>query len=318
MKAALAARLQRWQDRRAPVAAQVLLDHQRVYILPSRAGLGYALTLALILLAAINYQNSMAYVLVFVLGSLFIVTILHTYRNLSGLQVGSAAPAAVFAGEQARFTLRLESTGKAHQAIAVGWGREPLASADLLPAHVQWLELPWPTQQRGWLAAPRVRLSTQFPLGLLCAWSWVRSDQRVLVYPQPLAGDLPLQPASADEHEQVGLQVVGQGTDDFQGLKAYEPGDTWRRLNWKAWSRGGPLLIKAFGEQRGQEVALDFLALRGGTEQRLSILCHWVLQLTEQQRPFALRLPGVALPPACDEAHREACLRALALFGARP
>lgn len=316
MRAALAARLARWQDRRAPPAAEVRLDHQRVYIVPSRAGMAYGATLLLILLAAINYQNSMAYVLVFMLGSLFIVTILHTYRNLVGLQVGSAAPHAVFVGEQARFVVSLASLGKAHHALAVGWDARTVQTTEVLAAHAQRLELPVPTACRGWLLAPRLRVSTQFPLGLVCAWSWVRSHQRVLVYPQPLAGELPIHPGAADLTEQEGQQVTGQGTDDFLGLKPYQPGDTWQRLNWKAWSRGGPLLVKEFGEVRGQDLVLDFMALGGDVEQRLSVLCHWVLQLIEQQRPFALNLPGLHLPSACDDAHRDACLRALALFGA--
>ncbi|MBD1588712.1 DUF58 domain-containing protein [Pseudomonas typographi] len=314
VRAALVARLQRWQDRRAPAAAEVQLDHSRVYIVPSRAGIAYAATLLLILLAAINYQNSMAYGLVFTLGSLIIVAILHTYRNLSGLRVGSDAPQAVFAGEQARFIVHLQSQGKAHYAIAVGWGVHTAHTTDVLPAQAQRLELALPTSARGWLAAPRLRLSTGFPLGLLRAWSWLRSGQRVLVYPCPLAGELPTQHASASTAELAGLQALGQGTEDFLGLKPYQPGDAWHRLNWKAWSRGGPLLVKQFGEARGQDLALDYLALEGGREQRLSLLCHWVLRLAEQQRPFAFSLPGLHLPADCGVAHREACLRALALF----
>jgi uncharacterized protein (DUF58 family) len=52
-------------------------------------------------------------------------------------------------------------------------------------------------------------------------------------------------------------------------------------------------------------------------EERLSVLCHWVLELSRQGRPFALRLPDLALPAAADEPHRETSLRALALFGQR-
>ncbi|WP_249672856.1 DUF58 domain-containing protein [Pseudomonas abieticivorans] len=305
----------RWQERRVPPASQVVLGRRQIFIWPSRAGMGFCLVLLLILLAAINYQNSMAYALVFLLGSVFVLAILHTYRNLSGLRVKGAGAAPVFVGEQARFVLRLESTGREHQAIAVGWSAADLQGVDLAAEHVLDLELALPSPQRGWMPAPRIRLETSFPLGVLRAWSWVDAGQAVLVYPRPLQGELPIAARDLTDIEDQGQRVQGQGVDDFQGLKVYHPGDSWRRLHWKAWSRGGPLLLKEFADLRGRDLCLDFEALGGDLEQRLSRLCYWVLELTRQQRPFALRLPGSHRPAECSEAHRDACLRALAVYG---
>ena len=55
----------------------------------------------------------------------------------------------------------------------------------------------------------------------------------------------------------------------------------------------------------------------GDTEGRLSRLCFWVLQLTLRQQPFGLRLPDAQLAVGLDDAHRDACLRALALYGTK-
>lgn len=308
-------RWRRWQDRRTPVAARTVLDGQRIFIMPSRSGGGFVVALLLILLAAINYQNSLAYALVFLLASVFVVAILHTYRNLSGLVLSSTAAQAVFAGEQARFDLRLESTGKDYQAIAAGWSAAQLQTVDIDAGHVRQVGLHMLAPRRGWLAAPRIRVESTFPLGVLIAWSWVNPGQRVLVYPRPLQGELPTLPnARGDRHAQ--RQVLqGEGVDDFQGLKAYHPGDSWRRMHWKAWSRGGPLLLKDFANLQGDDLCLDFLALGGDVEQRLSRLCHWVLELSRQGTPFSLQLPGVHMPMASGDGHRQTCLQALALFG---
>jgi uncharacterized protein (DUF58 family) len=56
-------------------------------------------------------------------------------------------------------------------------------------------------------------------------------------------------------------------------------------------------------------------ALDGDLETRLSLLCHWVLQFSERQQPFGLRLPGCEIAIDSGEAHRDGCLQALALFG---
>jgi len=305
----------RWQERRAPPAAQVQLGQRQIYIMPDQSGAAFAVVLLLILLAAINYQNSMAYALVFLLGSVFVVAILHTFRNLSGLRVSAAGTPAVFAGEHARYVVRLESQRREHQAIAVGWTPSDLQSVDIAAHTALEVELNLPTHSRGWLPAPRVRLQSTFPLGVLRAWSYCNLDQRVLVYPRPLEGELPVMVDASENIEGEGQRVAGQGVDDYQGLKSYQPGDSWRRLHWKAYSRGAQLLVKEFADLRGRDLCLDFMALGGDLEQRLSRLCHWVLELSRQDRPFALRLPGLYLPVDSSDGHREACLRALALYG---
>ena len=45
-------------------------------------------------------------------------------------------------------------------------------------------------------SAPRIRIATQFPLGLFRAWSWWQPDSRALVHPFPEA-DAPALPLSA-------------------------------------------------------------------------------------------------------------------------
>lgn len=315
MIAALDRRWRRWQARRTPPVAQLELTNRHIFIMPNRLGAGFLLTLLLMLLAAINYQNSLAYGLVFWLGSIFVVAILHTFRNLSNLWVSGVTTTAVFVGEQARFTLRLESRHKVHQAIAAGWTRASQQRVDIDVGHVKQLELDLISTERGWLQAPRVCVESSFPLGVLRAWSWIDTGQRVLVYPQPLEGEIPTLASIPIDTADEGLRAQGQGVDDYQGLKEYQPGDSWRRLHWKVWSRGGPLLIKDFAELRGRDLSLDFLAMGGDVEQRLSRLCYWVLTLSAQQRAFALQLPGQTIASASGQLHREACLRALALYG---
>lgn len=305
----------RWPGRIVRAAGGVRLDRSCIFIVPSRVGLAFGVALLLMLLAAINYRNNLAYVLTFLLGSVFLVGVLHTYRNLAGLRLQAGAPAALFAGGQARFPIRLDSDGRARQALALGWSSGDLQLHDLPAEGSASVELSLPAPRRGWLPAPRLRVESRFPLGLMVAWSWIDPGQRALVYPQPLAGDLPLSAGALEEAEDEGRQARGEGVDDYQGLRAYRPGDSKRRLDWKAYSRGRGLLVKDFAALEGSEFCLDFSALAGDGESRLSLLCHWVLELSERQRPFVLQLPGQRLGPASGEAHREACLRALALYG---
>ncbi len=308
----------RWSGRIVGAADGAQLDRGCIFIVPSRVGVAFGVALLLMLLAAINYRNNLAHVLTFLLGSVFLVGVLHTYRNLAGLRLRAGTPAAVFVGERARFPVCLESDGRARQALALGWSSAALQLHDLPAGAAVTLELDLPAARRGWLSAPRLRVESRFPLGLMVAWSWIDLQQRVLVYPQPLPGALPPPAGTAEVTEEEGRQARGEGVDDYQGLRAYRPGDSKRRIDWKAYSRGQGLLVKDFVALEGRELCLDFAALAGSSESRLSLLCHWVLELSRRQQPFVLQLPGLRLGPDCGEVHRETCLRALALYGVSP
>ncbi|WP_374987649.1 DUF58 domain-containing protein [Pseudomonas sp. N040] len=308
-------RWQRWLHRRIPPATSVRLDQRRIFIIPSRSGAAFGGALALMLLVGINYQNSLAYGLTFFLLAVFVVAILHTYRNLAGLTLQAGGCAPVFAGEQAAFRIRLLAAEHPHQALALGWPPAPAQLLDVPAQGIAECALNLPANRRGWLRPQRLRVESQFPLGLLMAWSWVDLEQAALVYPQPLPGALPFSAGGGAALEDAGARASAQGADDFQGLRSFQPGDAQTRLHWKAFSRGQGLLVKDFVSLAGRERWLDLQALEGDVETRLSLLCYWVLRLSESQQPFGLRLPGREIALDSGVAHRDACLQALALHG---
>lgn len=304
---------ERWLLKRIPPEPNVRLDQRRIFIMPSAVGMAFMVALLLMLVAAINYQNSLAYALTFLLGSVFVVTILHTWRNLAGLVLQAGGADAVFLGEQARLRIRLESRGRLYQAVALGWPAGELQRVDVPAGGTCEVEVGLPSERRGWLKPGRLRIESRFPLGLLVAWSWVDLQLAALVYPRPVEGDLPHAVGMDDEDE--GSRAQGQGVDDYQGLRNWQPGDSRRRLHWKAFSRGQGLLVKEFSALVGQEPLLDLDSLDGDLEARLSRLCHWVVELSARQQPFALRLSELTIGPDAGADHRSRCLRELALFG---
>ncbi|MCF5708477.1 DUF58 domain-containing protein [Pseudomonas syringae] len=309
---------QRWLAKRIPAASRIELDHRRIFILPTRTGITFMVVLVLMLLVAINYQNSLAYGLTFLLLSVGVLAILHTYRNLSGLILSAGLARSVFVGEAVPLRLRLESARHAHQALGLGWETSNLQQGDVSAQGLTEVELTLPAERRGWLRAPRLRVESVFPLGVFRAWTWLDLEQAALIYPRPLSGTLPLLNGVQPHAEDDGQATQGAGVDDYQGLRSYQPGDNRGRLHWKAYSRGQGLLVKDFTDLSGHELCLDFLALGGDIEQRLSRLCYWVLELSERRQPFSMRLPGFLSSVDSGDAHRETCLRALALYGQRP
>lgn len=323
----LADRFAAWAMRmsgtRPPEPVPVTLGQRRIYVLPTRAGLLYALSLVVLLIGAINYNLSLGYGLVFLLAGLGVVAILHTFRNLAGLSLTVGAPAPVFAGATARFPLFLHNPDpRERRRLGTRLPGQPATAtgttitADLPPQGSVRVLLPLPAPRRGWLAMPRVTLETVWPLGLVRAWGYAAPELVCLVYPRP-ADAAPPAPSFG---EVGGGSLAGDaGDEDFAGLRRHQPSDPPHHVAWKTAARQGvqaPLQTKQFAGTAAQALWLDWNHLPGmETEARLSTLTRWVLDAEAAGLAWGLRLPGLELAQAHGPAHTHACLKALALHG---
>ncbi|HJN49127.1 MAG: DUF58 domain-containing protein [Pseudomonadales bacterium] len=306
-------RSENWLDRRLPPANSVTLSLRTVFILPTREGMIFALMLFVMVIAAINYQNSLIFSITFLLGSLFVVSILHTYRNLSGLTLSAGSTRAAFAGEDAEFSVIVSRQGdRTFEAIHLGWKDSMLRIVDLVDDEESKVRLYVGTSKRGILTPGRMLVQTFYPVGLFRAWSHVDLDMSTIVYPRPLfAGSVP--PALGSSKE--GDLLRREGVDDFIGLRDYQDGDGLRHIAWKSYARTHELFTKQFAAYMDRRVWLEWDYFRGmDRENRLSRLCYWVVQLAKSSDAYGLRLPGLEIAPASGTEHREEVLKALALF----
>lgn len=307
-------RWQAWLDRRIPRKAQVTLDQRRIFIFLSPQGLLAGVMLAALFVGGINYANNLLLATSFFMASLFVITIHHTYANLSGLRITALEAMPAFAGEDARFRLRLDDAReREHESLRLEW--------DGVVTEVPWVNgacevaVALPALRRGWFRPPRLKIQSTYPLGLLRAWTWLDLDLAALVYPHPEPSDVMPVGAGRDGDED-GERQRRRGHEDFDSLKVFTPGDPLAHISWKHLARGQGLLTKTYASEEVGSDMLDYNAMPGvAIETRLSRLTWWVLQLAQQNHAFGLRLPGTELPAALGLEQRDACLRALALFG---
>ena len=307
-------RLSRFTRGFGPEESPVILDRSRVFILPTKAGLAFAAMLLVMLLGSINYNNSLGHMFTFLLGSMFVVSILHTYRNLAMLSISTGRTHPVFAGERAGFEILVTNAGEyARIGVRLETPGQPFVGIELGPGQTTPVTLYRDAARRGLLALGRCSVSSCYPLGLFRAWSHVNLRMHCLVYPQP-GPYRPLPQAVAYRDRQSGDK--GRGVDDFAGFRPYRPGDSPRHVFWKAAAREQALLIKQFGGDRADELWLDWDELEGmDAERRLSQMCRWILDANQFRHCYGLRLSGVEIAPAGGEVHKLRCLEALARFG---
>jgi uncharacterized protein (DUF58 family) len=295
----------------------VSIHPRSLYILPTRQGLLLALVLLLMLAGSINYGSNLGHLITFLLGGIWLSAILHTWRNLLGLRLRPGQVSPVFAGQQALFQLRVDNPSTLQRfGIVLKQKKHQGESTDLPAGESRLMHLPLPTERRGVLPLPEVTLHTIYPLGLFRAWSYAELDLNCLVYPQPAPSGRPPTEASYTSSENGDR---GVGADDFVGLRVYRPGDSPRHIDWKAFARQRGLLSKQFGGDRTERLQLDWDLLPAvGIEQRLSLLCRFILQAEAGSFSYGLHLPGTQIEPGQGEGHKQHCLAALARYEPKP
>lgn len=305
---------QRWVDRRIPPADRQQLNQRTIFILPTGAGLVFGLLLVIMLVTGINYQNSLIYLLTFLLGALFVAAMHQTHRNLNGLDLILVRAGEGFVGESIPFVLRLGSERDEAVSIQLSGHFSPPGLQSVGAGGACDVTLLAATQYRGPVSMARVRISTRFPFGLLEAWSWMRPRTAGLAYPRPLA---PVQSTLTDsEGDRQAESVVGAGFDDAD-IRPWREGDLSHRVLWKRFARTGAMVIADWAGEQGSPQWLDYAAFPGvDVETRLSFLCHQVIERDQAHQLYGLRLPGIIIEPAQGGVHYRQCLRELARFGA--
>ncbi|MDB2705786.1 DUF58 domain-containing protein [Pseudomonadota bacterium] len=306
------------------------LRGRRIFITPTRFGFVYVGFLILILVGAVNYSNSMGHLLCFLLASMGIIAMLHTYRNLAKIHFKHAHAEPVFCGQIIDFTLvfdnpthqnsyQIEIASKQKKSPSwnpfkhlAGYNYNQIIST-LNKQQLTHITHSFTSQHRGKQALGHIRVASLFPVGLFNTWTYFDSLCTTLVYPTP-SGSLPL--PNAIEYGQQFKLSQQNGVDDFSGFNNYRSGDPIHAIAWKAMARDDILRTKRFSSPQGGHLMLSWQDVTqiNDIEGRLSQLCLWVLQAEAAGMTYALTLPHIKLSHGSGIQHHHRCLTALALY----
>jgi len=313
-------RFRRWMQSRQPRTDTLQLTQRNVYILPTKAGLLFAGTVIVLLLASINYQLNLGYVLAFLLAGSGVVSMHVTHATLRGLTLHLKPVAPVFVGDAVLLDVVLTSPGSAR--FGVG-----MKVVDGAGGSISWINVPalgQATTQLSFVAATRGRVQvptlgaeTRFPLGLFRTWTVWRPAADLLVYPKP---EYP--PASLPIARPVpGGPAQSRSADggEVEGVRAYRRGDPPKLIAWRKASKsieaGGDLISRDTSASVHQALWLDWQACGSlPPEERLSRLTAWTIAAHRAGIDFGLRIPGREIALASSDAHRRHCLEVLALW----
>jgi len=292
----------------------ILLHRRRIYILPTLYGVYFSVLLIIMLIGSINYNNSLGFALTFLMGSTVMISMLHTHRNLSGLKIRCETARSVFCGDEIAYPVMLHNEqviNKPSVRLEISGEQQTIVN---IPASGSInLLLTKKSIQRGRIQPGRIKIMSDYPMGLLRAWSWIRPDCECIVYPTP--ENKPPPPDFQSQGDGESSQTA-KGNDEFSGLRPYQPGDSLKKIAWKQSQRGDELFSKQFSSSGQKSLWLEWDMLQTRSlEQKLSRLCRWVLDCESDGLSYGLKIPGNTIPPGQGHRHQHLCLSALATFG---
>jgi len=300
-------------NRSGPFDGEVTLTRDRVYIVPTKAGLIFALLLVTLLIGSINYEKNLGFILTFLLAGIGNILLLSTWRNIAGLTLKGSDATAVFAGEAASFGVQLVN----HQlydrySIAISQQGSEQDIVDCAANSNQLIKFKVQAQKRGRLNTGRFRLYTEFPSGLFIAWTWIDLSMSCIVYPAP---DQAIKLPVFDHSESGDSDTSGQGMENFSHLRKYHQGDNISRISWKATAKTDELFSKQFIGAKPVTHWINWNDMPAhDTEQRLSMMSALIRHADKNQQSYGIRLPQQEIPPATGSKHFHRCLTVLALF----
>lgn len=302
--------MRRFVKPRAAESLPITLHRRRIYVLPTRYGLFFALLLATMTLGALNYNNNPALILCFLMLSMMLSSLFRVYLNLSGVRLDSLDAKPVYAGETQRLQLRfMANNSRPREGLTLERNGQR-TSFNLNKGVAQDTELPHATQRRGWLKSGRFKLFSRQPLGLFEAWSWLHPDTATLVWPA-LEKDPPSPPGDGGDDSP---RPQRGDSDEPIALRDYRPGDPMRQVAWKHSAKLDRLLVREYEQPHGNEQLFSWEALAPmASDARARRLARWLVDAERRSETTTLIMPNGQIGPAQGTAHLHACLRALAL-----
>lgn len=294
----------------SPLVPPVRLKRQNIYILPTKAGLGFITMIAVVLIGAMNYQNNLAYLLGFGLISLILVTKIETYRQLLGLEIFIGHIEPVFCGQTLKVPVIVKLKGQ--QRFSIELSKEFSQHFNDIASPQSLLRINLPADQRGLHSLGLIRITSRFPLGLFYAWTPMPMAINYLVYPKPEA-NAPSATQFTTPDQQYGDNKTGD--DDFAGVKSYHPGDAPKHIHWKAYAKGQGLQSKQYSTSQNIQRHFNWDNTHGlSLEQRLSRLTAWLVNAERQGETFSLHMPHMNIESGHGAHHLHRCLKVLAMY----
>lgn len=199
----------------------------------------------------------------------------------------------IFAGDRLILVYELDED---HAPVELGPLRTPTRRAVTADCRVNGSQatLDLPAGGRGVVNLTHVLVASSWPLGIVRAERWVRTDFSAVVHPRYA---LPVDDRRQGTREPVGAAEVRGPGDEFLGLREYRTGDSQRRIHWPTSARTGTLMVIETAQESSNSTLYQ-LALAAAAEEATELAIELAASLGAGNVvagvPMGMSIPGQA------------------------
>jgi uncharacterized protein (DUF58 family) len=232
----------------------------------TREGKRFVLASVLIVVAALNTGNNLIYLILALMLSLVVVSLGILKENLSGLSLTVDSISAVFAGEEAPFSLTLRNCKRYIPTYSVNILSEGLTSRSyfpIVPARGETvMEVKIVFRKRGLYDARSFTAQSGFPFILFVGERRMEVAKEVLVYPALRdVGDIVSEGWGAAVGDTA--RIAGAG-EEIRSIRDFRYGDDSRHIHWKASAKVADLMVKEYAENELRRTTIILDNMRTG------------------------------------------------------
>lgn len=288
-------------------------------------GLGFILMTLLVAIGATNTGNNGLYVLVSLFLSALIVSGLVSRRNVDRIEASLVGPQEIFAGEAARFTLRLTNTGRLPRRallVKISGASAPLLFGQIGSRETAGRSVDLVFPRRGRRTVDSLLIYSAYPIGLFRKGRLHLVDEERIVFPVPVAPPSSLRGRQSTDAGESRDRRRGQASEILhlrEGMEGASPRD----IHWPQTARQERVILKERAAEAGRDTQILLDGRRPENappdwneafERAVSEVAGLSLRLLSEGGRVGLSFVGGGfLPPGRGPQQRRAILTSLAL-----
>lgn len=289
------------------------LKSNKTYILPTRYGLIFLPIILIEFIVSITFGHPFAYFITFSSISMIILSAFYTNGALDDVSIGFIENDLVESNKRSKiqFNLNLKENFIKKE-IVVESSESSLKDKQTISFGKSFISTRVEYPKRGIYQIDRIKLSTTFPFGLFYSWKYVDINKSMFVYPKISSSSEVHLTKYMDETEYNSLNKVGTNKDEFFEHKKAQDGDSWKQIDWKAYSRGMGLLTKTYTEN--QSLGYFFSIDLNTNEKELEQITNSLFHCYKRSIQTSLSICDDFVSKGLDYKHLSTCLRSISAF----
>ena len=284
-----------------------------------RAGSFYILLSIFLGVIAVNSNNNLLYLTTAVLLGYMLASGLAGRANIRNASVTLIFPEEIYA--QIPCAVGIQVTCKSRRTplflIEVGLEGERAFFPVVQPGETETKTVFIAFPERGHRTVDDIELSSVYPFNFFIRYWPVDFSKTLTVFPHPLRCEPEAVFIRQERPKEGGDAASPLSETDIMGVRAYQEGDSMKRIHWKSSARTGKLKTRLYdgtASQSGRIIDLDRL-LQDNVERALSMASFTVAESLKSGLTIGMRHRQELILPASDTPHKLALLSKLALYG---